>query len=68
MPRELLATVDVAEVLGVSRSRAAKLAARASFPRPYATTPRGMRLWRRADIEAFDAAWIRKVGPPVRST
>ena len=67
MPRELLATIDVAEALGVSRSRAAKLATRPSFPAPYAVTPRGVRLWRRADVENFDAAWTRKVGPPFRA-
>jgi predicted DNA-binding transcriptional regulator AlpA len=63
---ELLTTTDVAEVLGVSRSRVAKLAKRASFPRPYATTPRGLRLWRRADVERFDRAWERRVGAPAR--
>jgi predicted DNA-binding transcriptional regulator AlpA len=66
MPIELLTLTDVAEQLGVNRSRAATLSKRPAFPRPYAVTPRGFRLWRRADVERFDAAWTRKVGPPFR--
>lgn len=66
MPRELLTTADVADVLGVGRSRVAKLATRRSFPAPYAVTPRGLRLWRRADVEAFDRTWSRRVGAPPR--
>ena len=56
MPRELLTTADVAEVLGVTPRRVAQLADhRRDFPAPYAIT-RGrkrIRLWRPEDIEAW---------------
>ena len=67
MTIELLTLTDVGELLGVNRSRAATLSKRPSFPRPYAVTPRGYRLWRRSDVERFDAAWTRRVGAPTRA-
>ena len=73
MPRELLATADVAELLGVSVRGAHYLAdARRDFPKPYAITPArngrpGMRLWRREDVERWNATAERKVGRPARA-
>jgi len=64
MVRELLTTTDVGEALGVSRRRAYVLTGRREFPAPYAVTPRGIRLWRRSDVERFDASWERKAGRP----
>jgi hypothetical protein len=63
--RELLTTTDVALVLGVSRRRAAWLADnRPGFPEPYAATPAGVRLWRRADVERWAATADRTAGRP----
>jgi predicted DNA-binding transcriptional regulator AlpA len=56
MPRELLTTADVAEVLGVSARRVSQLAdARPDFPAPYAVTrgKKAIRLWRPEDIDAW---------------
>jgi hypothetical protein len=65
VPRELLTTTDIADALGFTPRRARFLAdRRPGFPAPYAETPRGLRLWRRADIEAWAATADRTVGRP----
>jgi predicted DNA-binding transcriptional regulator AlpA len=66
--RELLTTTDVAEVLGVSRSRVRQLAnGRPDFPKPYAISrgpvrPIGTRLWSRDDIDYWNVSADRTPG------
>lgn len=65
MTTELLTTSDVAPILDVSPRRVLALASsRADFPKPYATTPAGLRLWRRADVEQWAASADRSRGRP----
>jgi hypothetical protein len=64
-PRELLVTADVAAILGVSPGRVRQLLERRSdFPRPYAVTRGGVRLWRPADVERWARSADRTVGRP----
>ena len=59
MPRELLTTSEVAQVLGVTARRVSQLSdSRPDFPKPYAVTrgirrSTGIRLWRPEDIEKW---------------
>jgi hypothetical protein len=59
MPRELLTTAEVAQILGVTPRRVAQLAdRRRDFPAPYAVTrgvrrTSGLRLWLPEDIEGW---------------
>jgi predicted DNA-binding transcriptional regulator AlpA len=67
-PRTLLTAADIAELLGVSRSRVKQLAQQSDFPKPYAVSPttdtrRGIRLWRPDDIERWMPTWNRSTGP-----
>lgn len=62
---ELLASTDVAEVLGVSRQRVHQLAAEhPQFPAPYARLGSGP-IWTRPVIDRF-ASWSRRPGRPAR--
>lgn len=59
---ELLAPIDIAEVLGVSRQRVHQLAAEhPDFPKPYQRLGTGP-IWTRPAVEAFDRRWTRKPG------
>lgn len=68
MTQSLLSAAEVAEILGVSRWRVHQLVKdRADFPRPAAVTHNAAggvsgRLWRRRDIEAWDATADRSPG------
>jgi predicted DNA-binding transcriptional regulator AlpA len=62
-PRPLLTAADCAELLGVKRRQAQRLAERADFPKPYAVTPSGLKLWRPDDVQRYANA-PRRVGRP----
>jgi hypothetical protein len=68
MPRELLTTAEVAQVLGVTPRRVAQLAdRRRDFPAPYAITrgvrrTSGLRLWLPDDIDRWAATADRSAG------
>lgn len=65
---ELLASTDVAEVLGVSRQRVHQLAAdHPDFPAPYARLGSGP-IWTRPAIDRFAATWTRKPGRPAKAS
>jgi len=69
---ELLTTAEVADVLGVSRSRVDQLAVRSDFPAPFARTrginrTSGLRLWKPVDIDRFAKTWERQPGRPRRA-
>lgn len=49
---------EIGELLGVSRQRANKLAARADFPPPVAQTKAG-RVWERAAVVEWEKGWDR---------
>ena len=51
---DLCGPAEIAELLGVSRQRVHQLAARKGFPKPVAVLAAG-RIWRRADILAWQA-------------
>lgn len=63
---ELLASPDVAELLGVSRQRIHQLATEHTrFPAPYLRLGSGP-IWTRPAIEHFAAQWDRRPGRPTR--
>lgn len=53
MASNLVAIAQVAELLGVSRTRADELSRRAGFPRPVISGP-PVRLWSRRDVVTWD--------------
>lgn len=58
--RHVLGTHEIAEMLGVTRSRVNQMAReRGGLPRPLGVLHMG-KVWRRSDIEA----WMRKRTPP----
>lgn len=61
---DLVAMSEAAEILGVSRQRATRLADRAGFPAPVALIRGVGRVWRRGDVELFAALRNRKPGRP----
>jgi len=67
MDDALMGSTEIGSLLGVSRQRAAQLAAEYDdFPAPVATLAAG-RIWKRADIEAWIAAHPdRPTGRPRR--
>jgi predicted DNA-binding transcriptional regulator AlpA len=54
---ELLSTVEIAGLLGVSRQRVDKLSRSDGFPEPVASLAIG-RVWERADV----VAWAKQTG------
>jgi predicted DNA-binding transcriptional regulator AlpA len=58
---DLVSTVEIAEMLGVSRQRVDKLSRSEGFPAPYAELAIG-RVWARTDVER----WARSTGREVR--
>ncbi|MET3172834.1 UNVERIFIED_ORG: putative DNA-binding transcriptional regulator AlpA [Arthrobacter sp. UYCu721] len=62
---ELVAVPDIAEILGVSRQQAHRLAGRGDFPTP-ALTPRTGPLWTRAAFESWNERTERRAGRPTR--
>jgi predicted DNA-binding transcriptional regulator AlpA len=67
-PIELLMAADIAELLDVKRAQAHRLTHREDFPAPYAVTPRGFRLWKRADVALWAGRHAdRRPGPRPRS-
>jgi len=58
-PGELMGPYEIGQRLNVSRSRFQQIAMRPSFPKPYQEL-RGMKVWLRADVEA----WIAEHRPP----
>ncbi len=54
----LVGTVEIAEMLGVSRQRAHQIAAKPSFPAPVATLASG-KVWETEPVKA----WIRENRP-----
>jgi predicted DNA-binding transcriptional regulator AlpA len=59
----LVAVPDIAEMLGVTRQQAHRLANREGFPTP-TLEPRTGPLWTRAAVEAWDARTERHTGRP----
>jgi predicted DNA-binding transcriptional regulator AlpA/predicted RNA-binding Zn-ribbon protein involved in translation (DUF1610 family) len=60
---ELVAVPDIAELLGVTRQQAHRLANREGFPPP-ALTPRTGPLWNRAAVESWNERTERHKGRP----
>jgi hypothetical protein len=54
---ELVGLKEIAEILNVSKQRAAQLAARPDFPQPLGEISAG-RIWKRSDVER----WARRMG------
>jgi prophage regulatory protein len=50
-------------MLGVSRTQVHRLTTRRDFPKPVAVLEAG-RIWRRRDVERWDAAHPRRPGRP----
>jgi hypothetical protein len=63
----LVGHAEIAEMLGVSRQRAAQLADRADFP-PAVVTVKAGPLRVRDQVESWAAAWSRKGGRPRKET
>ncbi len=61
--RYIVGTWEIAEMLGVTRSRVNQMALQRGFPKPYGKLHAG-KIWRRTDIEA----WIRKRKPAADSS
>lgn len=57
MDLDLVGTTEIGQMLGVSRQRAAQLAAADGFPEPAATIAAG-RIWHRSEVEE----WARSTG------
>ncbi len=55
---DLVTSGEIAEVLGVSRSRVHKLSTRSDFPSPHLVAG-GRRLWRLRDVERWAEKWDR---------
>lgn len=53
--RQVVGTHEIAELLGVTRSRVNQMARERGFPKPLGVLRMG-KVWRRSDIEG----WIRK--------
>jgi predicted DNA-binding transcriptional regulator AlpA len=60
---EMVGATEVADMLGVTRSRVHQLAQRESFPKPVAVLRAGF-IWRRVDIER----WMRSTGRDIPET
>lgn len=60
---DLVAVADIADILGVSRQQAYRLASREGFPTP-ALTPRTGPLWTRAAVESWNERTERHRGRP----
>ncbi|WP_201754358.1 helix-turn-helix transcriptional regulator [Micromonospora rubida] len=58
-PGDLMGPYEIAQRLGVSRSRFQQIVNRPTFPRPYREL-RGMKVWLAEDVEA----WIKKYRQP----
>jgi len=58
MAETLIAAIEVAELLGVSRSYVNRLAAQGQMPEPVAVLPGGARVWQRKAIEK----WVEQRG------
>lgn len=65
----LLTTNDIAKRLGVTQRRVSQIVdgdkrnrRREDFPKPYASTPGGMRFWRPQDIDRWAETADRSVG------
>ena len=68
-PTAHVGVTEIGEMLGVSRQRANKLAARPDFPAPIAQTKAG-RVWERAAVAQWEKGWDRTNvgGRPSKST
>lgn len=64
---ELVGHAEIAELLGVSRQRAAQLASRPDFP-PAVMTLKAGPLRVRQDVEKWIPTWTRRPGRPPRQT
>lgn len=56
----LMGAAEIAELLGVSRQRVQQLVVRSDFPAPAHTFAMG-KVWRREDVEAWDAERKRRL-------
>lgn len=56
--RHVVGTWEIAEMLGVTRTRVNQIAREVGFPKPYGKLHMG-KVWRRADIEA----WRKRTRP-----
>jgi len=50
---DLLGTLDIAELLGVSRQRVVQLASRPEFPAPVGIVNKRIRVWDQAQVEQW---------------
>ncbi|MDG4792982.1 hypothetical protein [Micromonospora sp. WMMD1082] len=57
-PGELMGPWEIAQRLGVTRSRFQQIAMRPSFPRPYQEL-RATKVWLKSDVEAWIAEYRR---------
>lgn len=65
---DLVGLADIAEILGVSRQRAAELSAAANFPPAVAHTKAAGPLRVRRQVEVWASTWERKPGRPKKVT
>jgi hypothetical protein len=60
--RGYLGTIDIAELLGVTKQQAGQISRRPGFPAPAKTVGK-RRLWRRCDVERWQGARPRAWAP-----
>ena len=66
MHLELVSVAEIAETLGVTRSRASQLTFSEDFPEPYAVLRIGP-IWDKREVDAWIETWPRRVGRPPRT-
>ena len=64
---DLVGVPEIADELGVSRTRVYQLTARKDFPKPVAKLMMGT-IWKRQDIQRWATTWTRKTGRPSSQT
>jgi hypothetical protein len=63
---ELISPAEIGEILGVPKPRVREVTQRGDFPQPVARV-RGGAIYARSAVEAFNAGWDHKFGPPSKT-